>query len=545
MIFDLSPPLLAVYIPLVGALLIALAGRWPNLREGITLGTAGALLYTVATIVPRVLAPNFWALYAKSPPLRLVEVLPGIFLELKVEPLGMLFALIASSLWILNSLYSIGYMRGNAEKHQTRFYVCFALAISSVMGLAFAGNLFTLFVFYEMLTLTTYPLVAHKGTAEALRSARTYLGILVTTSVCFLLAGIIATYVYTGDLAFKPGGVFTKALADGSLTGPVLGTLFILYMYGIGKAALMPMHRWLPAAMVAPTPVSALLHAVAVVKAGVFSVIKVIVYTFGPLTLISTGQGGWLIYMAGATILIASFIALFQDNLKRRLAYSTVSQLSYIIIAAALLSPLSLMAATLHIAAHAFGKITLFFAAGSIYTAAHKTEISQLDGIGRRMPFTMGAFTIGALSMIGLPPTAGFISKWYLLSAAWETEYVFVVVVVILSTLLNAAYFLPIIYRAFFRPPPPIGRAHHSDHGAFHEDPEHPLARPTAADGVFGDEADHSHSHGHVHGTGAHGEAPWPIVVALCCTAAATIAFFFFSDLAIDLATQLRKGLLP
>ncbi len=545
MIFDLSPPLLAVYIPLVGALLIALAGRWPNLREGITLGTAGALLYTVATIVPRVLAPNFWALYAKSPPLRLVEVLPGIFLELKVEPLGMVFALIAGTLWVLNSLYSIGYMRGNAEKHQTRFYVCFALAISSVMGLAFAGNLFTLFVFYEMLTLTTYPLVAHKGTAEALRSARTYLGILVTTSVCFLLAGIIATYVYTGDLAFKPGGVFTKALADGSLTGPVLGTLFILYMYGIGKAALMPMHRWLPAAMVAPTPVSALLHAVAVVKAGVFSVIKVIVYTFGPLTLISTGQGGWLIYMAGATILIASFIALFQDNLKRRLAYSTVSQLSYIIIAAALLSPLSLMAATLHIAAHAFGKITLFFAAGSIYTAAHKTEISQLDGIGRRMPFTMGAFTIGALSMIGLPPTAGFISKWYLLSAAWETEYVFVVVVVILSTLLNAAYFLPIIYRAFFRPPPPIGRAHHSDHGAFHEDPEHPLDRPTAADGVFGDEADHSHSHGHVHGTGAHGEAPWPIVVALCCTAAATIAFFFFSDLAIDLATQLRKGLLP
>lgn len=545
MMFDLSPPLLAIYIPLVGALLIALAGRWPNLREGITLGTAGALLYTVASIVPRVLAPNFWAAYAKAAPLRLIEVVPGVFLELKVEPLGMVFALIAGSLWILNSLYSIGYMRGNAEKHQTRFYVCFALAISSVMGLAFAGNLFTLFVFYEMLTLTTYPLVAHKGTAEALRSARTYLGILVTTSVCFLLAGIIATYVYTGDMAFKPGGVFTKALANGTLTGPVLGTLFILYMYGIGKAALMPMHRWLPAAMVAPTPVSALLHAVAVVKAGVFSVIKVIVYTFGPLTLISAGQGSWLIYMAGATILIASFIALFQDNLKRRLAYSTVSQLSYIIIAAALLSPLSLMAATLHIAAHAFGKITLFFAAGSIYTAAHKTEISQLDGIGRRMPWTMGAFTIGALSMIGLPPTAGFISKWYLLSAAWETEFVFVIVVVILSTLLNAAYFLPIIYRAFFRAPPPAGRAHHTDHGAFAEDPEHPLDHPTAADGVFGDESDHSHSHSHSHAHGAHGEAPWPIVVALCCTAAATVAFFFYSDLAIALASQLRKGLLP
>jgi multicomponent Na+:H+ antiporter subunit D len=548
MMLDLSPPLLAIYIPLIGALLIALAGRWPNLRETLTLGTAGALLYTVASIVPKVLAPNFWAAYAKAPALRLVEVLPGIFLELKVEPLGMVFALIAGTLWVLNSLYSIGYMRGNAEKHQTRFYVCFALAISSVMGLAFAGNLFTLFVFYEMLTLTTYPLVAHKGTAEALRSARTYLGILVTTSVCFLLAGIIATYAYTGDLAFRQGGVFTRALADGSLTAPTLGVLFVLYMYGIGKAALMPMHRWLPAAMVAPTPVSALLHAVAVVKAGVFSVVKVIIYTFGPLTLIGAGQGSWLIYMAGATILIASFIALFQDNLKRRLAYSTVSQLSYIIIAAALLSPLSLMAATLHIAAHAFGKITLFFAAGSIYTASHKTEISQLDGIGRRMPFTMAAFTIGALSMIGLPPTAGFISKWYLLSAAWETEYTFVVGVVVLSTLLNAAYFLPIIYRAFFRAPPPAGREHHGDHGAFAEDPEHPVDHPTAADGLFGDEADHSaahHSHVHGHAHGAHGEAPWPIVVALCSTAAITVAFFFYSDLAIDLATQLRKGLLP
>ena len=400
--------------------------------------------------------------------------------------------------------------------------------MSVLMGLAFAGNLFTLFVFYEMLTLTTYPLVAHKGTAEALRSARTYLGILVVTSVCFLLAGIIATYAYTGDLSFKPGGVFTKALASGAMSAPVLGTLFLLYMYGIGKAALMPMHRWLPAAMVAPTPVSALLHAVAVVKAGVFTVLKVIVYTFGPLTLIKYNQGSWLIYMAGATILIASFIALFQDNLKRRLAYSTVSQLSYVIIAAALLSPISIMAAALHIAAHAFGKITLFFAAGSIYTAAHKTEVSQLDGIGRRMPFTMAAFTIGALSMIGLPPTAGFISKWYLLTAAWETDYHLVVGIVILSTLLNAAYFLPIVYRAFFRAAP-RHELHHAQ---------------SSADGMFGDEThpDAAHAHGDHHAD--HGEAPWPAVVALSCTALATVVFFFYSDLAIDLAHQLQKGLL-
>ena len=524
---DLSPPLLAIYVPLIGALLISLAGRWPNLRETVTLLTAGTLLWVVAGMVPHILAPGFWAAYAKAPPLRIVEVLPSVWIELKVEPLGMLFALIASSLWILNSLYSIGYMRGNHEHDQTRFYVCFALAISSVMGLAFAGNLFTLFVFYEALTLTTYPLVAHKGTAEAIRSARTYLGILVVTSVCFLLAGIVGTYVYTGDMAFRPGGVFTRALADGRLTAPAFGILFLLYMYGIGKAALMPMHRWLPAAMVAPTPVSALLHAVAVVKAGVFSVLKVIVYVFGPAALVRYGAGEWLIYVAGFTIVTASCIALFQDNLKRRLAYSTVSQLSYVVIAAALLSPLSITAAALHIAAHAFGKITLFFAAGSIYTAAHKTEISQLDGIGRKMPFTMAAFTIGSLSMIGLPPTAGFISKWYLLQATWETDAPFVLVVVVLSTLLNAAYFLPIVYRAFFVAP----KAHE------------PKKHQSSADGVFGDETSHHGHDAHHHGHGDHGEAPWPIVVALCCTAAATIAFFFYSDLAISLATQLRRGL--
>ena len=343
------------------------------------------------------------------------------------------------------------------------------------------------------------------------------------------LAGIIATWVYTGDMSFRPGGVFTRALADGSLTAPVFGLLFILYMYGVGKAALMPVHRWLPAAMVAPTPVSALLHAVAVVKAGVFTVLKVILYVFGPAALLSQGVGSWLIYVAGATILIASCIALFQDNLKRRLAYSTISQLSYVIIAAALLSPLSITAAALHIAAHAFGKITLFFAAGAIYTAAHKTEVSQLDGIGRRMPFTMAAFTIGSLSMIGLPPTAGFISKWYLLQATWETDAPFVFVVVILSTLLNAAYFLPIVYRAFFCAEPLRELIPHL----------------SSADGEFGDdtdEPDQGRSHA-AHPVREHGEAPWPMVVALSCTAAATIAFFFYSDLAIGLAKALRSGL--
>jgi multicomponent Na+:H+ antiporter subunit D len=522
-------PLLAMAVPAVGAILIGVFGRWPNIRELVTVLTSVTLLGVVLQILPLALADDFWSTTWTAEPLVLLEMLPGIPLTLKIEPLGMIYALIASSLWILNSLYSVGYMRGNKEKHQTRFYMCFALAIASVMGIAFSGNVFTLFVFYEALSISTYPLVAHKGTPEAVRSARVYLGILVGTSVGLLLPAIIATYFFTGNLDFQPGGVFQEALANERIVGPAIGVLFFMYMYGIGKAALMPMHRWLPAAMVAPTPVSALLHAVAVVKAGVFSVVKVIIYIFGTTTLVSTGQGEWLIYVAGATIIIASCIALFQDNLKRRLAYSTVSQLSYITIAASLLSPLGYMAAAIHIAAHAFGKITLFFAAGSIYTAAHKTNISQLDGIGRKMPWTMGAFAIGSLSMIGVPPTAGFISKWYLLSGAWETGYTFVIVVVLLSTLLNAGYFLPIVWRAFFRAPPE--ESHH--------------ASMSHADGKFGDPTDHGHGHSdHGHDDhGDHGEAPLPIVFALTCTAAGTVVLFFFPDIALGLAEQIYRGL--
>ncbi|MCA9715726.1 MAG: monovalent cation/H+ antiporter subunit D family protein [Myxococcales bacterium] len=515
-------PALAIFIPVFGALGIWAAGSLPlprrlrqNIREGVTLVTALILFGVVLGIYLGVTqhgedggflywsagASEHWTPTWSAEPIVLVEMLPGMPLSLKVEPLGMVYAMIASGLWILNSLYSIGYMRGNNEQHQTRFYVCFALAIGSVMGVAFSENVFSLFVFYEALSLTTYPLVAHKGTPHAVRSARVYLGLLVGTSIALFLLGIIGTWVYTGDLSFQPGGVFTKALAAGTLSAPVLGALFFLYMYGIGKAALMPMHRWLPAAMVAPTPVSALLHAVAVVKAGVFSVVKVVVYLFGASSLLGTAQGGWLVFVAGGTILIASCIALFQDNLKRRLAYSTVSQLSYITIAASLLNPLGFMAAAMHIAAHAFGKITLFFAAGSIYTAAHKTEISQLDGIGRVMPWTMGAFAIGTLSMIGVPPTAGFISKWFLLQGAWDAQNTGVIVVIILSTLLNAAYFLPIVYRAFFRPLPKD----------FHHHP--------------------------------HGEAPLAIVIALSGTALCTVLFFLYPNLFLNLALLIKEGL--
>jgi multicomponent Na+:H+ antiporter subunit D len=477
---------LAMCLPLAGTLAIALLGRWPNVRETATLATAVGLLATVLTLLGPVLDGARPALYV-------LDMLPGVPLAFRVEPLGMLFALVASGLWIVNSVYSIGYMRANEEHHQTRFYCFFALSLAATMGVAFSANLATLFLFYELLTLATYPLVTHHGTPEARQGGRTYLWILLGTSIMLLLLAVAVTWLAAGTLEFRPGGILS-----GRLGNAALGGLLALFMFGIAKAALMPVHRWLPAAMVAPTPVSALLHAVAVVKAGVFTVVKVIVYVFGVSEIAGLRSVDWLPTVAGFTIVAASIVALAADNLKRRLAYSTVSQLAYVVLAAALLAPLSIVGAALHIAAHAVGKITLFFAAGAIYTAAHKTEVSQLDGIGRRMPWTMTAFGIGALSMIGLPPTAGFVSKWFILSGAVATQHWVAVAVIAASTLLNAGYFLPIVYRAFLRPPPS--------------------------------------------GEAPHGEAPWPMVAALVLTAALTVAFFFNPELPLALARQLPVG---
>jgi multicomponent Na+:H+ antiporter subunit D len=470
---------LALVLPAAAAALVALCHRWPNLREAVSLAGAASTFLTVLSLAGPVLE-------GARPRLVLAEMFPGLAVALELEPLGLLFALIASGLWFVSAVYSIGYMRGNGEAHQTRFYVCFALAIAAALGVAFAGNLLTLYLFYEALTLVTWPLVTHHGDDKARAGGRTYLGLLLASSLLFLLPAMAVTWWVSGTLEFTPGGILGGKVSGGAAAG-----LLALYAFGIGKAALMPIHRWLPAAMVAPTPVSALLHAVAVVKAGVFSIVKVVIYVFG----LDFGAEAfaWLPWVAGFTILAASIVALRADNLKRRLAYSTVSQLSYVVLAAAILTPLSVVGAVLHIAAHAFGKITLFFAAGAVYTAAHKTEVSQLDGIGRRMPWTFAAFGIGALSMIGLPPAAGFVSKWYMVSGAYAAEHWLALAVISASTLLNAGYFLPIVYRAFFN-----------------------------------------------EGNGeTHGEAPWTMVAALVATAALTVAMFFWADLPLALARSL------
>ena len=478
----------ALIVPLVGAIGIALAGRIsPNVREAVTLTTAGALAWIVWGLLPIVFAGGL-------PGVTLAEVLPGSNIAFEIEPLGMMFALLASSLWIVNSVYSIGYMRGANEKNQTRFYVMFAVSLAAAIGIAFAGNLFTLFLCYEILTLSTYPLVSHKGDKNTINSARIYLGVLLTTSIGLLLPAIIWTYSVAGTGDFVMGGIL-----DGKLSGPAVGLLLGLFVFGVGKAAVMPVHRWLPAAMVAPTPVSALLHAVAVVKAGVFTVTKVIVYIFGVDFLFAEPSSSWLLYAAAFTIITASIVALRQTNLKRLLAYSTIAQLSYVVMAAAILKPLAEIGAAIHMLAHAFGKITLCFAAGAIYVAAKKTELHQLKGIGRRMPITMTAFTIGALSMIGVPPTGGFVSKWYILAGAFEADNYVALATIIASTVLNAAYFLPIVYMIWFIKEEPGGKE--------------------------------------------HGEAPWQSVLALAITAALTIGFFLFNGPALELERQLVEGM--
>ncbi len=469
-------------LPLCGAGVIALLDRWPNTREAVTLSAAAGLFLLVSLLAQQ----------HGGASIVLAEVLPDLPFALAVEPLGLMFALIASGLWLVTSVYAIGYMRGNEEVNQTRFYACFALSLSATMGVALAANLFTLFICYEVLTLSTYPLVTHKGTDEARLGGRTYLGVLLSTSIGFLLLAMLWTWHLTGTLDFTPGGILR-----GKIDPALMPILVALYLFGVGKAALMPFHRWLPAAMVAPTPVSALLHAVAVVKAGVFTVLKLTVYIFGVDFLAETGGNTFMMWVAAFTLLAASLVALRKDNLKARLAYSTVSQLAYVTLGAMLATSSGIIGGGLQIAMHAMGKITLFFCAGAIYVASHKTEISDMDGLGRVMPFTYFAFLIGSLSIIGLPPLGGAWSKWYLIVAAVDAQQLIMIGVLMISSLLNIAYLMPIVARGFF--------AQQS------EDPN-----PSGEAGRFN--------------WSQVKEAPAACVVPLCLTAAGCIVLFFYSN---------------
>ncbi len=434
-------PLLAVLVSMIASVLILAFGKYPNIREGWTFVAAFIKFGLVISMLPLILKGDVITC-------TVVEMLPNLPIAFKVDAFGILFAITSSFLWIFVSSYSIGYMRSLNEHAQTRYFFCFAIALSSAVGIAFSANLVTLFLFYELLTISTYPLVAHIETPEAISAGRKYLTYLMIAGVS-LLFSILVVYHYTGTTEFSFAGIAGME----TIPQTTLVILFITFMIGCAKAAFMPLHAWLPAAMIAPTPVSALLHAVAVVKAGVFTAVRVILYVYGVDLMHDSGLWLYMAYFVSITIILASIYALMQDNLKKRLAYSTVSQLSYIVLGAVLITPHGITGGMLHIPYHAFMKITLFMCAGALIVTAKKENISDMNGIARQMPITMLAFTVGALGMIGMPPVGGYITKWFLLLGAAELHSMILVAVLLVSAILNAAYFFPVIYVAFFKKP--------------------------------------------------------------------------------------------
>lgn len=434
-------PLLAIAIPLGGAVLIAVTGKHANVRDAVSIVGAVLQFGVVASMLGGVRAGD-------TLHYTLLSFIPEVAIALRVDALGILFAAVASFLWIPTVVYAIGYMRALQEHDQTRFYVFLSLSLAATLGIAFAANLVTLYLFYEVLTLTTYPLVTHAQTPEASKGGHRYLFYQFGTGIAFLLPAILLTFTHSGTFDFRPGGVFPAGSGSG-----ILLVVYLLFLFGIAKAAIMPFHAWLPAAMVAPTPVSAVLHAVAVVNAGVFTLLRVMLDVFGEGWMRALDLGAITLVVASFTILMASAYALRLDNLKLLLAYSTIGQLSYMVLGAALLSPAGMAGGIIHLVNHSVSKITLFFCAGAIYVSARKTLISELSGIGKMMPVTLGAFTIGALSIVGLPPTAGFVTKWHLVVGALEVDQILVLLVVAVSTFMSAAYYLPIVGRAFFRQP--------------------------------------------------------------------------------------------
>lgn len=482
--------ILSLMMPLVTVAVIVAAGRLPNVRDALHVVGASLTFAATCLLSRSVFAGNEirWDVY---------QWLPGVAIEMRPEPLGMIFALVASGLWILTTIYAIGYMRGHHEDHQTRFFACFPAAIFAALSAAHAGNLITLFAAYEFMTLTTYPLVTHHGDASARRGGRVYLGVLISSSIALFLLAIAWTAGVAQTTDFRLGGILSAPHQSGLLSDTELMVLLALFVFGIGKAALMPMHRWLPAAMVAPTPVSALLHAVAVVKVGVFSVLKISTHTFGIDLLSSTGVSTPLMYLAGLTILTASIIAMQQDNLKRRLAYSTISQLAYITLGAMLATSAGAIGGGMHIVMHAVAKITLFFCAGAIMVAHHKTDISTMRGLGRRMPLTFLAFGVATISIIGIPPGGGAWSKWFLAVATVQTDHLLLTAVLMVSSLLNIAYLLPVAILGFASVP----------------------------------DSEPSHQ--------SFAEAPWLCVVPLCITAIGSVVLFVCAEPIYDVLASM------
>jgi multicomponent Na+:H+ antiporter subunit D len=436
-----------ILLPLIATLCIVFFGKYKNLRDYAHI-KAGIL----NTILVGVLIYIFNSNDSSSLVLNIINFNNTLSIGFSITKFNLVFAFMVNLLWLVSVIYSIGYLRSHNENNQTRFFSFFALSIFATMGIAFASNLITTFLFYEMLTLSTFPLVAFKMNESNKKEIFNYLYILVISSITLFLLAIILVYISTGTTNYSSVGIFYKTPISTSLVVLIL----LLFLFGVAKAGLMPIHKWLPSAMVAPTPVSALLHAVAVVKSGVFIIIKIITEIFGISfldSLLHEIQANQLILIIPAfSIIMASIIALMQQNIKKMLAYSTIGQLAYIVFAVLILNNAGLLASQMHILAHAVSKISLFFAAGALIALMGRNNIKELSGIAFKMPIIAITFSIGALSLIGLPLLIGFTTKALLINALLENQYYWFLLVIIVSSILQTLYFLPIIYKMFFEP---------------------------------------------------------------------------------------------
>ena len=424
--------LLPLVIPLIGAAGVALLHDRPRVRDWTAILAGVAQIIAVVVLLPDVLDGH-------RATFSIVPFLPDAPIALRGDPLGMLLLLTASPLWLLTTVYSMGYLRGSASS-LTRFHVLVAITIAATAGVAFSANLITLYLFYEAMTIVTYPLVTFTGTKEAAAGGRRYLSYQLGTGIALFLPAVMLTYTQTGSFALTPGGIFGAEPA-GFL--PIL--TYLLFLFGIAKAAIVPAHTWLPSAMVAPVPVSALLHSVAVVNVGVFTLFRVLLDVFGQDAVASLGLGRLTLIATSVTILVASLIALRLENLKEILAYSTIGQLSYMILGIALLNEAGTIGGVLHLVGHSVSKITLFFAVGAIAVGTGATRLNELRGLGQRMPLLLGVFAVGAASIVGLPPTVGFVTKYFLFIGVAEAHQWLVLVVLAASTLLSATYYLRMV----------------------------------------------------------------------------------------------------
>ncbi len=431
-------PLVAMLAPLLSlAAIFALQRRSQAVRKWVCVAGSLAAFGLVLAMLPRILDGHGFTL-------NIANMTGGLNIGLAVDNLGYYFALVLSFMWVVATVYSVKYI----DHKEDRFFAFMALCEAFLLGCAFSANMFTYFIFYELMTFGSYPLIVHEETEQARKAGLKYL-IYAIFAGAVLFFAIVAHYFWGGsDLSF--GSLGTLSLETASRT--VLIVIFFLYLAGFGvKAAIMPLHGWVPDAHpAAPSPASALLSGV-ILKAGAFGIMRVVFNIFGVDLMRELKVYIPFAILASITIVLASIFAITQDNLKRRLAYSSIGQVSYILLGIALLTHDGALGGIMHLAHHALMKGCLFLCAGVILTKTGKKNVSEMRGIGYQLPLTMLCFSLCALALMGTPPTVGFVSKWLIGNGALEAGEPIYLVVLLTSALLNAIYFLPIIYTAFFQ----------------------------------------------------------------------------------------------